>query len=61
VEASPSAAQVAAIAEIVLAVREAQHWRVGVLMERFVLDADMPALLALRAALYEARTGREQA
>ncbi|WP_280882707.1 hypothetical protein [Streptomyces pseudovenezuelae] len=41
------------IAEIVVAVREADHWRAGVLMERFVVNADLPALLSLRAALSE--------
>ncbi|MFI5888387.1 hypothetical protein [Streptomyces sp. NPDC051554] len=42
-----------AIAEIVVAVREADHWRAGILMERFVVNADLPALLALRTALSE--------
>ena len=61
-EASPSAAQVKAITEIVVAVREADHWRAGVLMERFVVDADLPALSALRAALSELPpSGPEQA
>ncbi|MDQ1034804.1 hypothetical protein QFZ75_001220 [Streptomyces sp. V3I8] len=60
VEASPSAAQMAAIEEIISAIRWKQHGRVGVLMEQFVQDADMPALLALQAALHDTRpdTGR---
>jgi len=44
---------VKAIAEIVVAVREGDHWRAGVLIERFVVNADLSALLAPRAALSE--------
>ncbi|MEU5959395.1 hypothetical protein [Streptomyces sp. NPDC047525] len=46
-----SAEQGAVIAEIVDAVREVSCWRAGVLMERFVRDADLASLCALRAAL----------
>ncbi|MFF1379689.1 hypothetical protein [Streptomyces sp. NPDC058308] len=48
----------AAIAEIVQAVREGEHWRVSVLLDRFVVDADLPALMALRKALADAVSER---
>ncbi|WP_406505321.1 hypothetical protein [Streptomyces sp. NBC_00212] len=48
------------ITEIVEAVRAGQHWRVGVLMERFAAKADLPELLALRAALTEALFRQER-
>ncbi|WP_307535306.1 hypothetical protein [Streptomyces sp. V3I8] len=41
------------IVEIVAAVRNVDYWRAGVLMERFVRDADLAALAALRGALNE--------
>lgn len=51
--------QDATIAEIVQAVREGEHWRVSLLLDRFVVDADLPALMALRAALADPVSGRE--
>ncbi|MEV6756624.1 hypothetical protein [Streptomyces sp. NPDC051214] len=45
--------QYAVIAEIVDAVHEVSYWRAGVLMERFVRDADLAGLLALRTSLAE--------
>ncbi|MGW7067164.1 hypothetical protein ACWGII_14075 [Streptomyces sp. NPDC054855] len=48
------AGQRAAITEIVQAVREGEQWRIGVLLDRFVVDADLPALIALREALADA-------
>ncbi|MDQ1035373.1 hypothetical protein QFZ75_001789 [Streptomyces sp. V3I8] len=48
-----SAEQGAVIVEIVAAVRNVDYWRAGVLMERFVRDADLAALAALRGALNE--------
>jgi hypothetical protein len=47
------AEQNARIAEIVAAVREVDYWRAGVLIERFVREADLAALAALRTALNE--------
>ncbi|UQT55354.1 hypothetical protein M4V62_09740 [Streptomyces durmitorensis] len=54
------AGQRAAIAEIVQAVREDQHWRVGVLLDQFVVDADLAALFALREALADAVFRRKE-
>lgn len=48
------AGQRAAIAEIVQAVREGEQWRVSALLDRFVVDADLPALMVLREALADA-------
>ncbi|MFI6341191.1 hypothetical protein [Streptomyces sp. NPDC050535] len=48
-----SAEQGAAIVEIVAAVRDVDYWRAGVLMERFVRDADLAGLAALRGVLNE--------
>ncbi|MGW1871569.1 hypothetical protein ACWCPS_39405 [Streptomyces mauvecolor] len=47
----PSSARRRAIEDIVQAVGEDEHWRVGCLMERFVMNADRAALVALREAL----------
>lgn len=48
---SPSEDQRRAIADIVEAVYQGRQWRVGVLLEQFVQEADLPSLLALREAL----------
>ncbi|MFI6645731.1 hypothetical protein [Streptomyces sp. NPDC050504] len=49
-----------AIDAIVHAVAAGEHWRVAVLLERFVVDADMTALYALREALSQAVTRRDR-
>jgi hypothetical protein len=55
-----SAEQAAAIVEVVAAVREKDYWRAGVLIERFVREADLADLAALRTALTEeAATAQE--
>ncbi|MFE3526811.1 hypothetical protein ACFXOD_35535 [Streptomyces sp. NPDC059161] len=46
------------IAGIVLAVDRADHGCLSVLMERFVVEADMSALFALREALLQAAARR---
>ncbi|MCW8103234.1 hypothetical protein [Streptomyces tauricus] len=48
-----SAEQAAAIVEIVAAVHDVDYWRAGVLMEKFVRDADLAGLAALREARNE--------
>ncbi len=48
-----SAEQGAAIVGMVAAVRGVDYWRVGVLMERFVREADLAGLAALRGTLNE--------
>jgi hypothetical protein len=48
---SPSQDQRTAIADIVTAVHDGRQWRVSVLLERFVSEADLPSLMALRQAL----------
>jgi hypothetical protein len=40
-----------AVEEIVEAVRSRKHWRAGVLLEQFVVSANLTALGALRTAL----------
>ncbi|WP_406503284.1 hypothetical protein [Streptomyces sp. NBC_00212] len=49
--ALPSDVQLQEIAAIVRAVNDGHGWRTGVLLDRFVVGADLPALLALREAL----------
>ncbi|WP_434587320.1 hypothetical protein [Streptomyces sp. A5-4] len=44
---------------IVQAVQDGHEWRVDLLLDRFVLGADLPALLALREALEKAAPGRQ--
>ncbi|MFD7019168.1 hypothetical protein [Streptomyces sp. NPDC059928] len=43
-----------AVDDIVQAVGAGEYWRVGMLLERFIADAELPALFALRSALSEA-------
>ncbi|MDH6222857.1 hypothetical protein [Streptomyces pseudovenezuelae] len=53
---TPDEAQCRAIKEIVEAVRGRQHWRAGVLLEQFVVSADLTALVAMRTRLRELDT-----
>ncbi|MFH9426115.1 hypothetical protein [Streptomyces sp. NPDC017529] len=46
------------IEAIVQAVHDGHDWRIGVLLDRFVSHADLPALLALREALEDGLSNR---
>ncbi|KOU52308.1 hypothetical protein ADK54_07820 [Streptomyces sp. WM6378] len=50
--------QLREIAAIVRAVSDGHGWRTGVLLDRFVVSADLPALLALREALEDGLSDR---
>ena len=56
---TPDEVQRRAIEEIVDAVRGRRHWRAGVLLEQFVVSADLTALVALRTRLRELDTSQD--